>query len=108
MISDTIIKEATARLAKSAKPQKIFLFGSYARGDARERSDLDFMVVQKTIKNRRKEMVRLQDALRSMRIPVDVLVVSESTFNEWEDVVGTVFYEVKREGRLCYDASQLS
>jgi len=106
MISETTIKEAVDRLAKSAKPQQIFLFGSYARGNAHERSDLDFLVVHQQVKSRRKEMVRLHDALRPMRIPVDILVTSESTFRDWENVAGTVFYEVKREGRLCYDASQ--
>lgn len=107
MISNKIIKEAVSRLIQSAHPQKIFLFGSYARGDAHDRSDLDFIVIEKEIKSRRKEMVRLQDVLRSMRIPIDIIVVSENTFHEWEDVVGTVFYEVKREGKLCYEASQL-
>jgi len=107
MISDETIAEAITRLVKSAHPQKIILFGSYARGDAGKQSDLDFLVVQKEVKGRRREMVHLQDILRSMRIPVDILVVSESGFSEWEDVPGTVFHEAKREGVLCYDISQV-
>jgi len=106
MLSETTIREAVDRLVRSANPQRIFLFGSYARGDAHERSDLDFLVIQRLVKNRREEMVRLHDALSPMRIPVDILVANESTFHEWEDVAGTVFYEVKREGRLYYDASR--
>jgi predicted nucleotidyltransferase len=106
MISEQTIEEAVARLVEAAKPQKIFLFGSYARGDAHKQSDLDFLVVKREAKNRRKETVHLQDTLRPMRIPVDILVVSEAAFNEWEDVIGTVFNEIKREGILCYDASQ--
>lgn len=105
MISEDTIKEAIERLAKVSKPQKIYLFGSYARGDARKHSDLDFLVVKQVLKNRRKEMVRLHDAIRSMRIPVDILVTSESTFNEWADVPGTVMHKAKNEGRLCYEES---
>jgi len=105
MISEEIIKKAIERLIKAAKPQKIYLFGSYARGDARKQSDLDFLVVEQTLKNRRKEMVRLHDAIRSMRIPVDILVTSEATFNEWSDIPGTVMHRVKTEGRLCYEES---
>ena len=108
MVSEKTIKEAVERLVKSGNPKQIFLFGSYARGDARERSDLDFLVIPQKVENRRKEMVRLYDVLRSMRIPVDILVASERTFHEWEDVAGTIFYEIKREGRLCYDASKIS
>ncbi|MEW6381179.1 MAG: nucleotidyltransferase domain-containing protein [bacterium] len=70
----------------------MYLFGSYARGEAREQSDLDFLVVEKSLKSRRTEMVRLHDAIRPMRIPVDILVVSEAAFTEWADVKGTVIY----------------
>ena len=105
MISEETIEKAIERLVEIAKPQKIFLIGSYARGDARDRSDLDFLVVEHEIRNRRKEMVRLHDAIRSMRIPVDILVASESTFDEWSDIPGTVFHKAKNEGRLCYEAT---
>ena len=105
MISEETIQEATQRLVKVAMPEKIFLFGSYARGDAREKSDLDFLIVKREVKSRRKEMVHLHDALRTMRIPVDILVVSQSTFDEWANVPGTVIHKAVTEGRLCYVAS---
>lgn len=41
MISEETIKKAIERLIEVAKPQKIYLFGSYARSDAREQSDRD-------------------------------------------------------------------
>ncbi len=108
MISQAIIQEAVDRLVKAAKPQKIFLFGSYARGDADEQSDLDFLVIENKTKHRRQQMVYLQDVLRPLRLPVDILVTSEATFNEWANVTGTVFNEIKNEGILCYDATQVS
>ena len=105
MISEQTIQEAVRRLVEAARPQKIILFGSYARGDAREQSDLDFLVIQQKVKSRRKEMVRLHDVLRPMRIPVDVLVASEATFNEWADTPGTLIYRANKEGQLRYEAS---
>ena len=105
MISEDTISEAADRIAAAAaKPQRIFLFGSYARGDPREDSDLDFLVVEETVKSRRREMVRLHDAVRPMRIPVDIVVVSSQAFREWEDVPGTVMHEAKTLGRLCYES----
>lgn len=106
MITEEMIREATTRLINMASPEKIFLFGSFARQQGGEYSDLDFMIVQKRIESRRREVVRLYDALRPLRIPVDLLLTTETIFREWEDVPGTVFYEVKREGRLCYEASR--
>ena len=103
MITEKIIQEAVERLVQAANPEKIFLFGSYARGDINEQSDPDFLIVQKAVKNRRRQTVHLQDILRLMRIPEDIVVVSRNTFQEWENVKGTVFYEAKREGILYYD-----
>ena len=40
------------------------LFGSYARGDAREDSDLDLLVIEPRVDDRAKEMVRLRRVLR--------------------------------------------
>lgn len=104
MISEETINRAVDRLLEVAKPQKIFLFGSYAQGAAREHSDLDFLVVERDVRSKRKEMVRLHDALRPMHIPVDIVVARESTFEKWCDVPGTVFHEAKTKGRLCYES----
>lgn len=38
------IKDLVTPIAQKYKVQKIYLFGSYARGDANESSDLDFLV----------------------------------------------------------------
>ena len=47
-------------------------------------------------------MVRLRDVLSPLRIPVDVLVISEKTYEEWKDTPGTVIYEAALEGRVVY------
>ncbi len=105
MISEEKIQEAVDRLVEAGTPEKILLFGSYARDDAREMSDLDFLVVKRSVKSRRKEVVSLYDALRLMRIPVDILLVSQNYFDEWADIPGTVIHKAATEGKLCYVAS---
>ena len=101
MISEKKIKQIIEKLIETAKPQKIYLFGSYARGDAKEKSD--FLVVERKLKSQRKEMVRLHDAIRSMRLPVDILVAGESYFNEWSEIPGTIIHRAITEGKLCYE-----
>lgn len=103
MISETTIQEAVTRLIAAAKPEKIYLFGSYARGDARSQSDLDFLVVEHEIKSQRREIVRLHDAIRPLRIPVDIIAISQRAFNEWSNVPGSVIYRAKTEGQLRYE-----
>jgi hypothetical protein len=48
-------------------------------------------------------MVRLRDVLRPLRVPADVIVVSEEVFRDWADTPGTVIYEAANEGRV-FDA----
>jgi len=105
MITQKTIMEAVELLRKAANPVKIILFGSYARGDMKATSDLDFLVVETEIKARRMETVRLRDVLSPLRIPVDVLVVSEKSYNEWKDAPGTVIYEAAIEGKGVYGAA---
>ncbi|KAF5428868.1 putative nucleotidyltransferase [Candidatus Methanomarinus sp.] len=105
MISEKTIQEAVELLRKAANPVRIILFGSYARGDITEESDLDFLVIEKKLKACRMETVRLRDTLSPLRIPVDVLVISEKTYQEWKDLPGTVIYEAGLEGRIVYGTS---
>jgi predicted nucleotidyltransferase len=95
---ETIIR-AVDLLRNAAPGATVVVFGSYARGDAREDSDLDLLVIESDVKARREEIVRLRDVLRPLQIPVDVLVTSQDTFERWADTPGTVLYEAAREGR---------
>ena len=103
MIDEATIAKAADLLRNAAPRARVILFGSHARGQAGPDSDLDFLVVEPTLKARRDEMVRLRDVLRPLQMPADVLVTSEHTFQQWADKPGTVFYEASREGRV-FDA----
>lgn len=104
MTTEELIDRAGRALVAAAPPaSRVILFGSRARGDVKPGSDLDFLVIEPEVRARREEMVRLRDALRPLRIPVDVLVASRKTFDEWADTPGTVLYEAAREGRI-FDA----
>jgi predicted nucleotidyltransferase len=78
------------------------VFGSCARGEIGEDSDLDVIVVEPEVTDQWDEMVRLRDALDPLRIPADVLVVSQKTFDYWADTPNTILYEATREGRIFH------
>ena len=99
------LTEAVRRLVAAARPRKILLFGSRARGDAAEDSDLDLLVIETEVKDRVEEMVRLNRVLRGLTLPVELLVVSEPMFREWAETPGNVYYDAQREGRVLYEAA---
>lgn len=105
MTREEMLKEAVRILVEAASPRRIILFGSEARGDSRDGSDLDFIVIESQVKNRRAEIVRLLEALEPSGIPVDVFVTSEEHFEEWSRVQGNFLHEARRDGRIVYDAA---
>ncbi|MDO8753039.1 MAG: nucleotidyltransferase domain-containing protein [Anaerolineales bacterium] len=104
MISGEQIQQAVERLVVAAKPSKIILFGSYARGDATEDSDLDLMVIEQEVNNKFDEMVRLRNVMGDMGGGVDLLVYSDGEASRRSQVPGTVLYRAFKEGRVMYDA----
>jgi hypothetical protein len=55
--TDDKVQAAVERLVATARPKRIILFGSRARGDADVRSDVDLMVIKAHIVNRHKGRV---------------------------------------------------
>ncbi len=105
MIDETKIRVAAELLAKAAPDATIVLFGSYARGDAREDSDVDFLVIEPKLIAKRAETVRLRDTLRPLRIPVDVVATSSETYEKWARTPGTLYHDIAHEGRVLHVGS---
>jgi len=105
MISEEEIRSVVQRIIAAAKPSKVILIGSYARGEADEDSDLDLMVIEPSVENVGREMVRLHRAAGDIGIGVDVLVYSEEDAARRGKVPGTIVYWALKEGEVVYDAS---
>lgn len=103
MIDDAVIAKAAELLLQETNPTRIILFGSHARGDAKQDSDVDLLVVMPNVADRVDEMVRLTRILSPLRIPVDLLVVSEERFCYWSDTPGNVYFTARAEGKVLYE-----
>ena len=102
MISAEQIDAAIRTLAAAAQPERIVLFGAYARDEARDDSDLDLLVIERQVEDRAREMVRLRRLLRPLRIPVDVLVFSAEDVARCGDQPGSALYWALREGKVVH------
>jgi predicted nucleotidyltransferase len=100
-IDQAVIDEIVRRLLKAAPPgSKVILFGSYARGEADDLSDVDLMVVEPEVEDPIAESIRLRRELRPVRAAMDILVASRAKFEYWRYTVNTIFYRAVREGKV--------
>ena len=101
---ETLIAEATRRLAEAAPDARVILFGSRARGEGREDSDLDLLVIEPELASRRAEFVRLREALGDIGVPVDLVVISADYAEQRAGVRGSMVGEALERGRVLLGA----
>jgi predicted nucleotidyltransferase len=101
--STELLNEITGRLAESLHPERIYLFGSRAAGNADQDSDVDLLVVvPDTEKSTREIAIEGRRSLWSFEIPFDLIVCTESQFNRYGRVKNTIMNEALCEGRIVY------
>ena len=97
---------AVARLVEAFQPERIYVFGSHARGTAAATSDVDLAVIVPASDEpgHRRDQAAYA-AIGWHRLPLDVLVLTRAEFEGWRTVVGSLPATVAGEGRLLYAAA---
>jgi predicted nucleotidyltransferase len=103
--SDSVIEQMVVRLVAALSPERIYLFGSHARGDAGPDSDYDLLVVipSSPLPRYRRDQAAFQ-ALVGIGVSKDVLVLTRDEFERQRQVVCSLPATVEREGVLLYAA----
>lgn len=98
------LAEIVRRVADVARPERIILFGSGARGVMRPDSDLDLLVIKSGRFHRRRLAQAIYTALIGVEYPVDVIVATPEDVERYRASEATVIAPALREGRVIYAA----
>jgi predicted nucleotidyltransferase len=101
--NDDRLAQVVRRLIEAYQPERIYLFGSRARGDAGPESDYDLLlVVPDDAPPQRRGSDLAYRALRGTGIGADVIIWTRSRFDRRKHVVCSLPATVLREGRLIH------
>jgi predicted nucleotidyltransferase len=102
---DPVLAEIVFRLVGAYHPERIYLFGSAARGEAGPDSDYDIMVVvPDQSEPERRDCDLAYRVLRGLRVAKDVLVWPRSEFEKRLHLKASFPSTILREGKLLYAA----
>ena len=102
-IEPAIMGEIVRRIVRLIHPEKIVLFGSYAREDSRSESDIDLLVIADSTEPSYRRAAPLYGALSDILFPMDILVYSPSEVKEWSNVRQAFVTTAVREGKVIYE-----
>ncbi|KYK37069.1 MAG: nucleotidyltransferase domain-containing protein [Theionarchaea archaeon] len=96
------IERLKERIVRDYNPEKIILFGSLARGDYHELSDIDMVVIKKT---RRRFLERIGDVLQlnDTEMRLECFVYTPKEFSIMLEEENPFIEEVLKSGVVIYE-----
>jgi len=103
-IPQQAIDDVVRQIVEKYRPQKIILFGSYARGNPRPESDVDLLVVMETAQ---KELRQSLEICRSIdyHFGLDLIVRTPQNLAERINLGDSFLQEIMREGKIVYETA---
>ena len=101
-IPQKAIDHVVQQIVEKFKPQKIILFGSYARGNPRPESDVDMLVVMDTPIKDVQQAIQICQQIE-YRFGLDLIVHTSKYLAERLKMGDWFLHDVIKEGKVIYE-----
>ncbi|MBF0417611.1 MAG: nucleotidyltransferase domain-containing protein [Magnetococcales bacterium] len=103
--TETHLSAMVRAIVAAVQPERIILFGSHARGDTNDDSDIDLLVVEDGFRERSrwKELQKIRRKLAAFPLPKDILLYSREEVARWQHSANHIITHAIQEGRLLYE-----
>ncbi len=105
MKKNKLYREIVLRIVKEVSPKKLIFFGSRAKNNYSEESDIDLLVIEEegfNNRSRRKEIAKILISLKGLMTPTDIIVYSEAEIENWKNVRNHIIHKAINEGKILY------
>ena len=99
----TALKKIVDIITRSAHPDRIILFGSRSKGTQAQESDYDICVIKRGVRHRRGLAMKLYRDLYGVGVPVDIIVETPETFDEFRNNPFMIYHDIAQQGRVIYE-----
>ncbi len=97
-----IILTIVERIKEDYKPEKIVLFGSYARGVPHQDSDIDLLVIKDSVCRRDERDKEIRKLLKDIKVPLDIFVYTPKEAEKFQALKGSFINKIFNSGEVLY------
>ncbi|PRR71967.1 hypothetical protein MHFGQ_16500 [Moorella humiferrea] len=104
IMDEKLVQSMVKRIQEKFNPEKIIVFGSWARGETGPDSDVDILVVMDCAREQKRQMqVAIRKELRDFKVPKDIIVANPADISRHKDSWWTVYHPALKEGVVLYE-----
>lgn len=103
MLTQQEIEKIIETIKTKANPNQIYLFGSYARGNATDKSDLDVLVVDDSLRNKNNLALEISKALFPRDFGLDLIVASSEEIRKKQQKKMGFWLTITSKGKKVYE-----
>ena len=104
MVREEDIRRVAAQVGEVAHAEQVILFGSYARGQATEHSDVDLLVIAESALPRFKRSRAIYGQFRPYPFSMDLVIYTPAEVEQGKRSPVSFVSRVLREGKVVYEA----
>ena len=106
MLTQNEIEKIVGTIKDTAKPDKIYLFGSYAYGRASDKSDLDLLVIDDSSRDKNSLALEISRSLFPRNYGLDLIVASSKEIKEKQEKKLGFWLGMTSKSKKLYDKGE--
>jgi predicted nucleotidyltransferase len=103
MVAMSEIEEYGRRIGREFNAERVILFGSYARDEGTEDSDIDLLVVAHIDLPPYQRYGAARQLVANVPASFDIIVKTPEEYARWRSVVNHIVYFADKYGRVLYE-----